>query len=290
MAAETNVIKTTQIKKVREVDYAASFGEGLGAFLEILGVTRRLPVTAGTVLKVLTVTGELEDGTVAEGDIIPLSQYETEWTAIGEVILNKYRKATTGEAILKGGFDQAVNETDKKLILDIQKSIRARLIDSLDVEGATEVTGTTLQEVLAQAWGQLQVKFEDDAIEPVYFVNPLDIADYLSTATISTQTAFGFQYVEDFLGLGTVIITPLITKGEVKATAKDNLVDYYVDARESNGLGDAFDFSTDPETGFVGIYEEANYQRLQSETIAIEGVYIFAEMPAGVIAGEISGE
>jgi len=285
MAAETKVITTDQIKKVREIDYAASFGEGLGKFLEILGVTRRLPVTAGTVLKQLKVTGTLENGQVDEGDIIPLSQYETTWESVGEVILNKYRKATTAEAILKGGFDQAVNETDKKMLLDIQKSVRARLVGALDNQNATTVSAGTLQEILAQIWGQLQIKFEDDSVEAVYFINPLDVADYLGSATITTQTAFGFTYIADFLGLGTVIVTPLITKGEIYGTAKNNIVDYYIDAREANGLGEAFDFSTDSETGFVGFHEESNYSRLQSETVAIEGVYIFPEMPAGIIKG-----
>ena len=290
MAAETNVITTDEIKKVREIDYAASFGEGLGKFLDILGVTRRLPVTAGTVLKQLKVTGQLEDGQVDEGDIIPLSQYETSWESVGEVILNKYRKATTAEAILKGGFDQAVNETDKKMLLDIQKSVRTRLVGALDNESGTTAYGQTLQDLLAHIWGQLQVLFEDDAVDTVYFVNPLDIADYLGTANITTQSEFGFTYVEDFLGLGTVIVTPLIEKGKVYGTAKNNLVDYYIDARESNGLGDAFDFSTDSETGFVGIHEESNYTRMQSETVAFEGVYIFPEMAAGIVSGEIGAE
>lgn len=290
MAAETNVITTDEIKKVREIDYAASFGEGLGKFLDILGVTRRLPVTAGTVLKQLKVTGQLNTTQVDEGDIIPLSQYETTWESVGEVILNKYRKATTAEAILKGGFDQAVNETDKKMLLDVQKSVRTRLVGALDNQNGTKAYGQTLQDLLAHIWGQLQVLFEDDAVETVYFVNPLDIADYLGTAAITTQSEFGFTYVEDFLGLGTVIVTPLITKGKVYGTAKNNLVDYYIDARESNGLGDAFDFSTDSETGFIGIHEESNYTRMQSETVAFEGVYIFPEMAAGIVSGEIGAE
>lgn len=290
MAAETNVITTDEIKKVREIDYAASFGEGLGKFLDILGVTRRLPVTAGTVLKQLKVTGQLNTTQVDEGDIIPLSQYETSWESVGEVILNKYRKATTAEAILKGGFDQAVNETDKKMLLDIQKSVRTRLVGALDNQSGTTAYGQTLQDLLVHIWGQLQVLFEDDAVDTVYFVNPLDIADYLGAANITTQSEFGFTYVEDFLGLGTVIVTPLITKGKVYGTAKNNLVDYYIDARESNGLGDAFDFSTDSETGFVGIHEESNYTRMQSETVAFEGVYIFPEMAAGIVSGEIGAE
>lgn len=289
-AKETNVIEKSKVARVRELDFATMFGENVNSLITMLGVTRKMPVTAGAVLKKLTVTGTLESGSVGEGEIIPLSQYQTTWTAVGEIALNKWRKATTAEAIIKGGFDQAVNDTDAKLILDIQKSVRSGLITSLDDDDATEVSGDTLQAVLAQAWGQLQVKFEDDAIQAVYFINPLDIADYLSTAQITVQTGFGFSYVENFLGLGTVIMTSQITQGEVYATASQNIVAYYIDANESNGLGDAFDFTTDPETGFVGIHEDSNYTRLQSETVAISGVTFFAEMPAGIVKGTIGGE
>jgi hypothetical protein len=284
--AETNVIKKANIAKVRELDYATLFGENIKNLIKMLGVTRMIPVTAGTVLKQKKVTGTLENGTVAEGDIIPLSQYSTTWTAIGEAKLNKWRKATTAEAIIKGGYDQAVNDTDGKMVLDIQKGIRSNFVTSM-ATGSGSASGTGLQAALADAWGQLQVAFEDDDIEAVYFVNPLDIADYLKTAAISTQSAFGFKYVEDFLGLGTVIITGAITKGTFYATAKDNFVCYYINVNEANGIGEAFDFTTD-ETGLVGIHEDGNYTRMQEETVAISGVDIFPEMPAGVIVGTIS--
>lgn len=289
-AKETNVIDKSKVARVRELDFATLFGENINSLITMLGVTRKIPVTAGAVLKKLAVTGTLNDTTVGEGEIIPLSQYQTTWTAVGEITLNKYRKATTGEAILKGGFDQAVNETDKKMVLDIQKAVRAGLIASLDDEGATEVTGDTLQATLAKAWGQLQVKFEDDAVQAVFFVNPLDVADYLATAQITVQTDFGFSYVENFLGLGTVIMTPQVTQGEFYATASQNIVAYFINVNEANGLGDAFEFTSDPETGFVGIHEESNYTRLQSETVAVSGVTFFAEMPAGIIKATIGGD
>lgn len=33
----------------------------------------------------------------------------------------------------------------------------------------------------------------------MYFLNPLDVSEYLATANITTQTAFGMNYIEDFL-------------------------------------------------------------------------------------------
>lgn len=289
MAAENNVIKKAQIAKVRELDFAQLFGENVQNLIRMLGVTRKIPVTAGTVLKKLTVTGTLESGIVAEGDIIPLSQYATAYTPVGEATLNKYRKATTAEAILKGGYDQSVIATNNKLILDIQKSIRTRFVNSLATGNAT-AAGTGLQAALANAWGKLQILFEDDDVQAVYFLNPMDVSDYLGSANITVQTAFGMSYVENFLGLGTVIMTGVIPVGTFYATAAENIVCYYVNVAEANGLGDAFDFTTDAETGFIGVHEDGNYQRMQEETVAIEGVTFFAERDDGVVVGTIGSE
>lgn len=289
MAAESNVIKKAQIAKVRELDFAQLFGENVQNLIKMLGVTRKIPVTAGTVLKKLTVTGTLASGIVAEGDIIPLSQYETDYTPVGEATLNKYRKATTAEAILKGGYDQSVIATNNKLILDIQKSIRTRFVNSLATGDGT-ASGIGLQAALANAWGKLQILFEDDNVQAVYFLNPMDVSDYLGSASITVQTAFGMSYIENFLGLGTVIMTGAISAGSFYATAAENIVCYYVNVAEANGLGDAFDFTTDPETGFVGVHEDGNYTRMQEETVAVEGVTFFAERDDGVIVGTIGSE
>lgn len=286
MAAETNVIKKAQIAKVREIDFSLLFSENVKNLIKMLGVTRKIQVQAGTALKVLKVTGTLASGVVAEGDIIPLSQYQTTWTPVAEATLNKWRKATTAEAILKGGYDQAVNETNKKMILDIQKGIRTQFVTFL-ATGTATATGTGLQAALADAWGKAQVLFEDDAVQMVYFVNPQDIADYLGTANITVQTAFGMNYIENFMGLGTVIMTGAIEKGSFYATAKENIVCYYINVNEANGIGEAFDFTTDPETGFVGIHEDGNYTRMQEETVAISGITFFAERLDGVIVGTI---
>lgn len=287
--AETNVIKKAQLAKVRELDFATLFGENVQNLVRMLGITRKIPVTAGTALKVLKVNGTLESGAVPEGEIIPLSQYATTYTTVAEASLNKWRKATTAEAILKGGYDQAVNETDKKLILDIQKSIRSQFVTFLGT-GLGTATGEGLQAALANAWGKLSVLFEDDAVQTVFFLNPMDVADYLAKAQITVQTAFGLSYVENFLGLGTVILTGAITQGTFYATAAENIVLYYINVAEANGLGDAFDFTSDAETGLVGIHEDGNYTRMQEETVAISGVTIFAERLDGVLVGTITSE
>ena len=96
--------------------------------------------------------------------------------------------------------------------------------------------------------------------EQLNFMNPLDVADYLSTANITLQTAFGMTYVENFLGLGTVILNSSVPKGKIYATAKDNIVLYYIPVNGAD-LGEVFDFTTDA-TGYIGIHEEPDYTNM----------------------------
>ena len=288
MAAETNLITQEQMKRVREVDFVNQFQhKSLAKLIEVLGVTRRIPMMEGTTLYYYTTSGELQDGNVAEGDIIPLSQYKTEKTPIGEINLRKWRKAASAEAIKKSGYNAAVRDTDEALLRDVQVGVRKNLFDFLNgtIPNSTPVSGSDLQSALAAAWGQLQVKFEDDTTEPVYFLNPLDISQYLANANVTTQNAFGMNYIEDFLGLGTVIVSSRITQGTFVATAKENFVMYYL---TMNGdVASAFGLTAD-ETGFIGINSGyRNEERAQIESLVMSGIQLLVEYAEGVVKGAI---
>ena len=284
--AETNLIKKADLARAREIEFTYHFSEGVRKLMEALGVTRKIAKQAGTVLKAYKAVGTLQDGDVAEGDTIPLSKYSTEPVTLGEIALKKWRKATSAEAIVERGYDQAVEMTTDRMLRDVQKAIRADLFGFL-ATGTGTASGANFQAVLAQAWGQLQVKYEDDAIQAVYFVNPLDIADYLAEASITTQTAFGMTYVEDFLGLGTVIMNASVPKGKVYATAKENIVLYYIPVNGAD-LGEAFDFTTD-ETGYIGIHETPDYTNMTASDTVVNGMVFFAERIDGVVVGTIAG-
>ena len=286
MAAETNLIKDADLARARQIDFVSQFGYSTKKLMELLGVMRLIPKQAGTLLKRHTVTGTLEDGNVAEGDIIPLSKYKTVDTPLKEIELKKWRKATSAEAILDKGYDQAVDETNDKMLQDIQGKIRTGIIGSLTIDGQPTASGANTQAALADAWGKLANIFENDAVETVYFLNPMDIASYLATAQITVQQAFGFSYVENFLGLGTVILNSGIVEGTFKATAKQNMVGYYVPANEAD-LAKAFDFVSD-ETGLIAVHEYADYDRLTADSTFLSGIEIFADNEAGVISGTIS--
>ena len=282
--AENNLIKKADLAKAREIEFTYTFAEGVRKLMEALGVTRKVAKQAGTTLKAYKAVGTLEDGDVAEGDTIPLSKYATEPVTIGEITLKKWRKATSAEAIVERGYDQAVEMTTDRMLRDVQKAIRTDLFGFL-ATGSGTATGVDFQSALAQAWGQLQVKFEDDAVQAVYFVNPLDVADYLGAAQITTQTAFGMTYVEDFLGLGTVIMNASVPKGKIYATAKENIVLYYIPVNGAD-LGEAFDFTSD-ETGYIGIHETPDYTNMTASDTVVNGMVFFAERIDGVVVGTI---
>ena len=287
--AETNLVTAAKMKRAREVDFVQQFTHNnLDKLIEVLGVTRRVPMMEGTTMYMYSTSGTLQSGAVAEGAVIPLSQYEQTKTAVGEITLNKWRKAVSAEAIKKSGLDTALNETDAALLKDVQKGIRTSFFTFLNgtITGSSAATGEGLQAALANAWGKLQVKFEDDTAEAVYFVNPEDIADYLGKANISIQTVFGMNYIENFLGLGTVIMSSQITKGTFVATAKENIVMYYLTM--AGDVAYAFDLVTD-ETGYVGIKSGyQNEERAQVESLVMDGITFLVEYAAGVVKGTIT--
>ena len=286
MAAETNTIMQADLARVRVADFNLQFTGNLAKLTEALGVTRKIAVQEGAALKMLKVTGTLESGNVAEGELIPLSHYETEEVPVGEVKLNKWRKGTTAEAILKGGYDQAVGATTDKMVKDIQKTIRGDLFTFMG-KGTGTASGANLQAALANGWGKLAVLFEDDAVETVYFLNPMDVSDYLGTAQVEMQTLFGMNYIKNFLGLGDVFLNSNVPEGKYYATAKENIVLYYVNV----GAGDiktAFGLTTD-ETGYIGINEYPDKDTARVIDLVLSGVTFFPERQDGIVVGTIAG-
>lgn len=283
-SAETNLSKSANFARVREIEFVRLFNGNIKKLVEALGVTRMIPKESGAQLKVLTVNGSLNSASVGEGEIIPLSAYSTTWESIGTITLKKYRKATSIEAINEKGYDQAVTATTDKMLKQIQAGIRSDFFTFL-ATGTGVAGGTDFQATLADCWGMLQVLFEDNDIESVYFMNPLDLSGYLGSASISLQTLFGMTYIKNFLGLGDVFLNSSVPAGKIYATAKENIVCYYVKADEED-ISNAFNFTTD-QTGLIGIHEQPNYERATVDDTVVSGVTFFAENLGGVVVGTI---
>lgn len=285
--ADANLIVKNDLARVREVDFVYRFNDNLTGLLNALGVTRKIQKQAGTVLKAYKAKGSLVSGAVGEGEDIPLSHYETEAVSFNEITLKKWAKATSAEAIMDRGFDQAVGMTTDKMLKDVQNAIKSDFFTFITTtSGISTVSGNGLQEAMAKSWGKLQVKFEDQNIEMVTFVNPEDVADYLAKAPITLQTAFGMTYIENFLGMGTVFLSTGVEKGTMVSTAKENIVLYYVSVNGAD-LGNAFNFKSDA-TGLIGIHEEANYKNLTCVDTVLSGLVLFAERIDGIVKATIN--
>lgn len=286
MAVTPNTITTEDLSnaRVREIDFVERFNYSVAKLIEALGITRKIPKEAGAVLKTYKATGTLESGNVAEGEVIPLSKYTIKPVTYKEITLKKWRKATTAESITTYGFDQAVNMTTDEMLRDVQRGIRSDFFTFMGT-GTGTTAGANLKKVLANAMGKLLSLFDTDDVQAVHFINPVTVYDYLGDQEITTQTAFGMQYVKDFLGYGTIFMNNSVPEGTVYSTVSDNVVLYYIPVNGAD-LGEAFSFTSD-DTGYIGIHETPDYDNLTCKDTVVSGIELFAEKLDGVLVGTI---
>ena len=283
---EPNTTTSTDVDPVISIDHVNRLIDGIKTLQTVLGITGLTPMAAGSQVKRYKTTVTKGGKQAAEGDVIPLTKVERKPLAPLTLELNTYRKLTTAQAIQKTGTAIALNETDTALVKEVQKDVRNAFFATITGEGATTAaSGDTLQKAAAQAWGSLSVYFEDKDVTPVFFLNPLDVADYLGTAAITTQTAAGVSYLENFLGMGNAIITPRVTKGNVFATVSENLNAVYVP--QGGDVANAFDLTYD-ESGMVGMTHSRADDRASINTLIMSGVLFYTEDAAGVIKSTIT--
>lgn len=279
-AAEANVITTQQITiNPREVDFVTSFGREITALTEVMGISRPIRKPNGTQLVAMKATGELQSGIVAEGDVIPLSQFEVEPVSIATIQLQKYRKAVTLEAIEKYGLTAAVAMTDEEFKVQLQDEVMAQFYNFL-LTGQLTSEESSWQMAVSMAIGRVKDAFKKmhrQATGVAVFVNTLDVYTYLGSAQVTVQTAFGMDYIENFMGADIVFLSSEIPQGRVVATPVNNLVVYYVDPGDGEFAQAGLAYTTDSQVPYIGYHTEGNYIRAQSESYAIMGLTIFAE-------------
>lgn len=282
----SQTFKGSSIAKIPEVDFVAQFNEGIAKLQEALGLTRKLPLSEGSIVRRYKwdKTKQLANGTVAEGALIPLSEVALKEVDPIVVGFEKYRKQVTGELIQMVGQNAAINQTDAQLLLMIQKKIRKDFFTNVSTN-ATKKTQTilsdnTLQGALAEVKSQLDIVFEDYGSQQVIVLaNPTDIAKYLGNASLTTNTAAGMSYLTPFVGV-TVLSFTDVPAGHIYATVPENLI--LAHANVSGNVGSVFGLTTDV-TGLVGITHNVVQERFAIDTVAISGMTILAEIPEGVI-------
>lgn len=291
-AAEPNVITTQQFTiNPREVDFVTSFGRDITALTEILGISRPIRKANGTILTAKKAAGELQSGIVAEGDIIPLSQFEVEPVSFDPIQLQKYRKAVTIEAIEKFGLETAVGMTDEEFKIQLQDEVLAPMYNFL-LNGQLTSEEATFQMAVAMSIGRVKDAFKKmhrQATGVAVFANTLDVYEYLGGAQITVQTVFGMDYVENFLGADILFFSSEIPQGRVIATPVNNINIYYVDPGDAEFAQAGLAYTTDAQVPYIGFHTEGNYQRAQSESFALMGLTVFAEYLNAIAVVTIDG-
>lgn len=279
-AAPENMTGQAQIQvRAREIDFVTSFGQNMQALLDVMGIARMIRKENGSVLRVREASGVLQSGDVAEGDIVPLSQYEVTEKDFDTIKIQKYKKGVSIEAIAEKGYEAAVAMTDEEFTADLQNVVMTKFYDMLKMGSLTSYE-TSWQMAFAMAIGRVKNKFETmgrTATGIAVWVNTLDVYKYLGAAQITMQTAFGVNYVRNFMGADIMFISSQIPENTVIATPLNNIVAYYVDPSDSEFARAGLVYTTDPATGFIGFHVQGNYDRVISELNAIMGVRLFAE-------------
>ena len=279
-AALENMTGVAQIQvRAREIDFVTSFGQNMQALLDVMGIARMIRKENGSVLRVREASGVLQSGDVAEGDIVPLSQYEVTEKDFDTIKIQKYKKGVSIEAIAEKGYEAAVAMTDEEFTADLQNVVMTKFYDMLKMGSLTSYE-TSWQMAFAMAIGRVKNKFETmgrTATGIAVWVNTLDVYKYLGAAQITMQTAFGVNYVRNFMGADIMFISSQIPENTVIATPLNNIVAYYVDPSDSEFARAGLVYTTDPATGFIGFHVQGNYDRVISELNAIMGVRLFAE-------------
>lgn len=279
-AAPENMTGDAQIQiRAREIDFVTSFGKNIQSLLDILGITRMVRKENGSVLKIRKVSGTLESGAVGEGEEIPMSQYTVQEEVFDTIRIEKFRKGVSLEAIAEKGYDAAVQQTDDEMKSDLQKKVANKFYDQLK-KGSLTGHESTWQMAVAMAIGKVKNKFDAMDRTPTgtaVWVNILDVYKYIGAANITTQTAFGMTYMQNFLGADVAFMSSKIPENVVIATPLNNLVAYYVDPADSEFIKAGLSYTVDSETGFIGFHAQGTYERAISDMFAIMGVRLFAE-------------
>lgn len=298
MPAVDSAVKTTDFTNVtpREIDFVSRFATEFEALKEILSVSNLIRKPAGTVITTVTAVRDGDfSASPAEGVAIPYTNYNVVEAPVGTLTLEKYRKGVTAEAIEKYGYDVAVQKTDDQFLHDLQSKITTKLYTALNnFVSASELTGSTWQMAMAKAKAQVVEQFrllEKSATGVVAWTNVNDFYEYEGAAAITVQTAFGLTYVENFMGYSRVFLCSgaEVAKGQIIATAIDNLDVYYIDAAQTDFARAGLNYATDGEANLIGFHAEGNYGTAVSDAFAIMGISIspeFATAVIGVTVGE----
>ena len=286
MAVTTNTTTTAQFTiNPREIDFVSRFEQNWQALAEIMGIMRPVRKQLGTKLVASKAEVTLQNGTVAEGDEVPLSQATVTPVVYEDISLEKFRKRVTAESVAKFGAAVAVQKTDDAFINELTNEVLDRFY-AFAQTGSLKENYETFQMAVSMAVTLVKDKFKKLRLNYsniVVFANTLDVGRYLGSSEISMQTRNGIEYFKDFLGAQTVIVSSEIPEGTVIAIPADNIILYYIDPADGDFAQLGLNYTTgNGATNLIGVKTEGVYGRVSGDTHAIMGLKLFAEYIDGI--------
>jgi len=281
MAVVPNTTTTNQITTpVREIDFVSRFESNWDALREILGIMNPIRKTPGTKLVSSRASIVLQDGAVAEGDEVPLSQATVVPVAYKDITLQKYRKRVTAEAVDKYGAAVAIQKTDDAFLNELQGKVLDEFYE-FALTGELTTNEDTFQMAVAMAIAKVKDKFKKMRLNYsniVVFANTLDVGRYVGAANITMQTQNGVEYLKNFLGAETMIVSSEIPAGTVLAIPADNIVLYYIDPADGDFQQLGLVYTTgNGVTNLIGVHKEGVYDHVSGDTHVVMGMVLWAE-------------
>lgn len=281
---------------IREIDFVTQFAKNWQALSEILGIMRPIKKSPGTKLVAYQASmksASLQGGSsVGEGEKIPFTEFQVEPVAYGDVTIEKYAKAVTVEAVAKYGASVAVDKTDEAFLNELQGTVLDRFYTFLETGSLTE-EATSFKKAIAISIGLVRDKFKKmrkDTTGIVTFVNTLDFYNYLGDSELTTQTLFGLEYLQNYLGAQTIILTSEIDEGTVISTPVSNIDLYYIDPSDSDFAKLGLQYTTDGETNLIGFHAQGDYSHALGESYALMGMTLWAEYLDAIAVVSIESE
>ena len=283
--AKANLTKVANIDAgIREIDFVTRFERNWQSLADILGIMRPIKKEPGSQLVAYNATVTLEDGAVGEGEEIPYSLAEITPVQFADVVLGKYAKAVSIEAVNKYGATTAVQKTDEAFLTELQDKVMTDFYAFLQT-GTLTGTYDNLQKAVAMAIGKVKDKFKTmhkNVTKIVVFINTLDAYEYLGVAQLTVQNQFGMTYLENFMGADKVFLTSDIPQGKVIATPSENIDLYYVDPSDPAFAQMGLNYTVSGETNLIGFHVNGNYNTAVGETFALMGMTLWAEYLDGI--------
>ena len=269
--------------ELREIDFVSRFTQNWEALKKIMGVMNAIKKSAGT--KLVSYSAQATNGLAqspAAGEAIPTTAITVSEVAHADLVIEKYSKSATIEDVAKYGAKIAVEKTDDAFLNELQSTVMERFYDFLKT-GTLTSTETSFQMALSMAKGLVLNKFKSmhkAVTNVVAFVNVIDVYEYIGAANITTQTAFGIEYLKYFMGYSTIFLlsNEEIPRGKVFATAVENIDLYYLDPSDAeieDSLG--LSYRVDGDTNLIGFHAEGDYRHATGESFAVMGMALWAE-------------